>query len=200
MYDWTLKGEKKNFSCLKESTCLIFRHVQLCGYSAGAVAQRNSAVGKRTRRGRSWVEIFWDSCFGWKRDGAPQKQWTKYKWKSYGPRNLWKEKGLLLSGSSGAPLHPIVPSILLLSSPDYHFISLCYRDVHACVFLNRKCVCLGWAICFYCTCMREHLEASWHRFQGPGLLALFDVPELRFHSCEELGMATRVRKANNPIG
>lgn len=51
VYDRRLRELKTQHSRLKESTCLTFRHVQLCGYSVRAVARGRCARGERTGRG-----------------------------------------------------------------------------------------------------------------------------------------------------
>lgn len=54
VYDWSVAEQENTFflSCLKESTCLVAsRHVQLCGFAAGAAAQRSSAPGQGAGRG-----------------------------------------------------------------------------------------------------------------------------------------------------
>lgn len=58
LYEWSV-AERENIpnffflSCLKESTCLVAsRHVQLCGFAAGAAAQRHGAPGQGAGRGR----------------------------------------------------------------------------------------------------------------------------------------------------
>lgn len=58
VYEWSV-AERENIpntfflSCLKESTCLVAsRHVQLCGFAAGAAARCSRAPGQGAGRGR----------------------------------------------------------------------------------------------------------------------------------------------------